>query len=326
MKQTIRIRPKHSKNIVLQGCYLHKTLKRMVYLTRGGDVVRDRDLLPTERVENIGFTQAKTEHVIEWDVDMNSPEGRSRSGKDTAIKLFFEEHPHIEIVGGVNKFMQQDFFTFENINDITERSVTEIKEKIRIANIIQSYDYATQKDVSFAFGGNPTDMTQAEVFVDLLHGDTGRAILNWSTFEKKWNPELNKDIPYVVIAKKAIAFGVIETRNNNYVLGQEIVGAGDNFDSVVGYLKVSPARFEYVKHEVQLRDMPKEVKKASLADAEGKGKISERLTELRKEAKELGLKGWQIDQEKSLEIKIANAKAAKGNGLLTVNNPEDKKE
>ena len=322
MKQTIRIRPKHSKNIVLQGSYLHKTLKRMVYLTRGGDVVRDRDLLPTERVENIGFTQAKTEHVIEWDVDTNSAEGRSRVGKDNAIKLFFEEHPHMEIVGGNNKFMQQDFFTFENINDITERNVTEIKEKLRIANIIQSYDYATQKDVSFAFGGNPTDMTQAEVFVDLLHGETGRALLNWDTFEKKWNPELNKDISYVVIAKKAIAFGIIETRNNNYVLGQEIVGAGDNFDSVVGYLKVSPSRFEFVKHEVQLKDMPKEVKKASLADAEGKGKISERLTELRKEAKDLGVKGWQIDSEKTLEAKIDNAKKVKAKGPLVIDDAE----
>ncbi len=318
MKQTIRIRPKHSKNIVLQGSYLHKSLKRMVYLTRGGDVIKDRDLLPTERVDNVGFNAQKTEHVIEWENKMDTLEARSRKGKEDAIKLFYEEHPHMEIVGGRNLFMQQDFFTFENINDITERNVTEIKEKVRIANVIQSYDFATQNDVSFAFGGNPTGMTQSEVFVDLLHPLTGRAIMQWERFEKIWNPNLNRDISYVVIAKKAIAFGIIETRNNNYMLGQEVVGAGDNFDSVVGYLKNSPGRFEYIKNEVQVKDMPKEIKKASLADPEGNGKISKELTELRQEAKNLGVKGWQIKKEEQLKIEIANAKTVKEKGTIVI--------
>lgn len=311
MKETIRIRPKHSTNITLQGVYAHKELKRNVYLTRGGDVIKDRELLVTEKVNSVSFTSANKEHVIEWDGDDSTPQGKSNKGKFQAVKWFYENHPHMEIVGGNNKFIQQDLFTLENINDITAGWVNEIKEKIRIGNLIQSYDLKTQRDVCFAFGGNPEGMSQNEIFVDLLHPERGRVIVNWSEFEKRWNPALNKDIEYIVIAKKAVAFGIIETRNNNYMIGQEIVGAGDNFDSVIGYLKNSAGRFDYVRHEVQLRDMPKEIKKSAMPD-DSDSKVSDKLIELREEAKNLGIKKWQIKREAQLEAEIANAKLVKG--------------
>lgn len=310
MKQVIRIRPKTSKNIVLPGCYRHRDLKRNVYLTSAGDVIKDRDLLVTERYDDVSFTKQKTEHVIEWDADDNSAEGRSYAGKMQNIKWFYENHPMIEVVGGNNKYLQQDLFILENVNDIQQANRDEIKEKIRICNLIQSYDYDTQKDLCYAFGGNPASMTQDELFIDLLDFETGRALINWDTFEQYWNPSLNRDIEYVVIAKKAIAFDIIQTRNNNYVIGQEVIGANSNFDSVIAYLKASPNRFDFVKNEVYRKDAPKIKKDSSGPNENGKGKISEALEAIRNEAKSLGIKGWQMKGEKQLNVEIANAKMA----------------
>lgn len=308
----------------LSGKYFDTKLKQNVTLISPYGVVVGRPLTSNETEWKAWFNETTKKFVLTWD-DANE------NDKDIAkFAAALKKHDSIVCEGNYNLNVGQ--FTLTDSRQAHLDKVSAIKARGQVFNIVNNMKASEMVDVSFFAGRSPVRKTAEEIFAELLDFQDGALMQNPAKFIADWRMH---DRSHIVYAKKAEILGIIVKDNQTLKLNGEIIGSST--DDVVAYLKANEPMYEYVKKEVAEKDtLPVGVNKdAIVSSIVGKEQVedvaifkgetpeskaqrkSERdaaeikhddlLIELKKEARELGVTGYQSPFIKieTLQKKIA---------------------
>lgn len=319
MKQTLIIKPIHSRNITLLGEYYDKANSRVLTLLTSGEVT-DAPLRADQRKFYHKFMPNRPELRYEFiwldDLKSETPLQSFKRKKEELMVEFYRNHPYINVDGLEPK--PQALFTLHIVEDIVKQDYEKLKRKGLVYNTVNDADIESLRNISFMFGGNPVDKTQEEIFLELVDFNNGRLMIGNrpEEFLEKWDGNKNPDMPYLINIKKAIAYKIIETKNNNYCIANQIIGS--SIEDVVAYMKGNPDTYEsFVRREIQKRELSlikqekNEIKdkasKAFMPKAPSE-KWAENIKEkeIRDKAKSLGIKSYHVKSLKTLQEEIAN--------------------
>lgn len=300
MSQQIVIKPidmPAGSSIGLSGEYKREN-GTMVRLTTYDKVIENKPLGPAEKLFRMYFSDSNPEYVLNYDEE--EPEDRK-------LILFWRQHPIIKCEGNPN--LRRAIFTLENRKDEEDSKVKILKSKGIVYNLVNNCSLEEMRDIAFLVGLNPIDKTSEEIFINLIDFETGNLMQDPSKF---LNTYKLPDTHYQVIAKKAIALGIIETRKDFYYIKHEMIGA--KFTDVLAYCKKNKKMYEeYIRKEVAKQDeLPLDYDKPV---KEMVGKFSKKLKyeedqfddedkKIRVRAKELKIGTWHMKSLSNLEKEI----------------------
>ena len=321
MKQTVIIKPIHSKVITLLGEYRDAKLQKSLTLTMNGEVT-DKPLEQHQKLLYRKFTPQSPDFRYNFDWKEDAPKGsidKMRQAKEEAILEFWKNHPDIHVMGEPEKGTLTRF-SLEIMEDAYARDYSILLKKGQVYNVVNGSDDQARRDICFMFGGNPIEKSEHELFVDLVDFNKGRLMIfdRPDEFLAKWSGK-NVDMEYQVNVKKAITYGIITTKDDNYYIGNEIIGA--KVDDVIFYMKANKDTYEkFIKMEIAKKEVGA-IKKAS---DDKKDKFSDKFETpppqnsfkdelqvhaLKEQAKALGIKNYHTKSGYTLTKEIQEAKA-----------------
>lgn len=324
MKQTIIIKPLNSTSITLFGDYRDADLGETLTIDINGDTYKG-ELPPTKKRFMHNFTTQNPELKLNWNwKDDKNKEGeveKHRRVKEEKILMFWKNHPYIKVEGMPDK-KYQALFSLEVVQDLQSRDYEILKTKGLVFNTVNGLDMASMRSISFMFAGNPTEMSEHELFIDLVDFKDGRLMIGDrpKEFLEKWDKEKNPDMEYIVNVKKAITYKIIETKNNAYFIGNQVIGA--DVDVVISYMKSNKDTYEkFVKQEVlkkesqmyqeEVKAMKKKTQETFMPEPTPDKWAQEKVVmEIRQKAKDMGIKGYHIKSVDTLNKDIAALEGA----------------
>lgn len=269
---------------------------------------------PNPEPMNLHFPKTNHVQIIKYEVDNK---GEPKTNSDKAIKAtiehFYQNHPSC-LVNGQSHMNSAG----EPVFDITDKQteiVTRLKEwdlKKKIAVFLsEKCDLDAVRDVMFFYGQNPKGKTHGDICMHLAEyelgilyakGDNNSRLAD--NFLDLWVTNASPDRIYIVHARKAIAFGIVEARqrdgNSNYfVMG---AFAGLSPEEVSDYFKREPKIYnEHIVRRINEKDEFSEevqlskIEKTSLYDNAAMGqletdKFREQVRTLMKDLTEKGIK------------------------------------
>jgi hypothetical protein len=259
MIQEVTLRPVQSEGKVtvnFRGEYFDRDKKNKIILIEPYGVVINRDLnKSTERIFNQWFDQNNSEVTIRWDDE------KDRSTND--FVTYLQKHPQVICEGFVNPNKQgtpQFEFVDKRKKDVAK--VRALKQKNVVFNMVNNMTIGDMMDVAFFVGFNPVGRSFEEVFVSLLDYSNGILMRDASGFLSTWS---SPDKAHTVIVNKAINLSIINQRAGKYYAGAGNEIVGDDFESVLAYMKVNDKVYDFVKRQVAERDtLPLDVNKEDI--------------------------------------------------------------
>jgi len=328
MKRKITIAPisrNKGTTQILPGKYTNTKLGSIINILTNGKVVM-RDCEGSEKTKNIIIHDQNPEFTFTWD------------DKEDAEKIVeakaWSKNPMVDCPDNYN--LQRAMFKMIDKTEKTSIDVKKLKYKGRIYNIINNMTVEEMRDIAFFMGLNPIHQSPEEIFISLVDFQDGKLMLDP---EKIINNITTPDMNYIVIGKKAILYDVIQKKQDQYFVNNELIGS--SFNDVLAYLKANKQQFEnYITKEVEkldvlpvdidyeepvkeiigmvkklkeepksLQDGIKEVEEESIKIAEKEEGSS--IEELRVIGKELKIKSWQIMGKEKLTEEIEKVKMKK---------------
>jgi len=307
----------------LDGKFQHDTLGLFNILKNGEVITRENNVKENEMTKKIWFDNQNRDYKITYDEnDLDAAE--------TEEAKAWSKHPMVEYPGNTN--CKKPMFVMRNKGEEEKTDAILIKKRGQIYNLINNSSAEEMRNIAFVVGVNPVNKTVEEIFIKLLDFEQGVLMEDPDKFLNTFH---TPDMQYIVIAKKAIIYGVITQEGNQFYLNNEIIGG--SFEDVVAYLKMNEKMYEnYVIPEVLKQDtlpantdytqsvndliglkktsspiagVPK--KEASeldkLKDKEKSGNPpseNDELNQLKEEAKKLGIKAYWLMSYKTLKDKV----------------------
>jgi len=259
MIQEVTLRPVQSEGKVtvnFRGEYFDRDKRNKIVLIEPYGVVINRELnKSTERIFSQWFDQNNKEITIRWDDE------KDRATND--FVTYLQKHPQVVCDGFVNPNKQgtpQFEFLDKRKKDIAR--VRLLKQKNVVFNMVNNMTIGDMMDVAFFVGYNPVGKSFEEVFVSLLDYSNGILMRDTSQFLSTWS---SPDKTHTVIVSKAINLNIINQRGGKYYAGAGNEIVGDDFESVLAYMKVNDKVYDYVKRQVSEKDiLPLDVNKEDL--------------------------------------------------------------
>lgn len=246
MEQTIVIKPsKHiSINTTLKAAYMHPEKLIPISLTMDKRIVFG-ELKDTDKVFIYKFGEYNRAYTNR--VSLDADKELKKKAEDE--KMFWSKHPHIKHIEGDNKYLRNDLFEMEVLEDTQNKQNKEDREWLEIQNTVNNLGEKNRYNLCFFFGGNPTKMSADAIWSDLI-GRDGRLMYkdNRTKFFEIMGGDKKQEVIDRTIIKKAIHFGIIITESNKYWTKQRDL-LGMNEDDIYLHYKDNPA-FEFIKQEV----------------------------------------------------------------------------
>lgn len=324
MKRTITIAPinrEKGTTVILHGKYYNEKIKETVNILTTGDVIfgecKDR-----QKTKNIPITDQNPEFIFTWD-DKTDVKGIMEAKA-------WSKSSEIDCPGNDN--LVRAMFKMVDKTEKVTIDVKLIKNKGRVYNIVNNMPTKEMRDIAFFVGLNPIHESPDEIFLKLIDFQDGELMKDPTKFlDNVTTPDMN----YIVIAKKAILYDVIQTKDKQYYINTELIGS--SFVDVLAYCKSNRQQFEgYIMKEVEKLDVlpididydkpvkeiigtvqnikqpapiEKSIEEAKAAsDAEAEKEKGSNMDELRAAGKKLGIKGYQLMKEETLISKIGEIK------------------
>ena len=305
--QTIVIKPtaewKKDFTTYLDGKFQHDKLGLFNILSNGKVVTREN--IDKEITKKIWFDNQNRSFSITFDETNNLK---------SAEVAAWAKHPQIEYPGNDN--CKKPMFIMRNQGEEEKIEAIIIKKRGQVYNLVNNSTAEEMRDIAFVVGYNPVNKTIEDIFVNLLDFEDG---LLMKDPDKFLNTFSTPDMQYIVMAKKALIYGVIIQEGNQFTLNNEIIGG--SFEDVVAYLKMNERMYEdFVKPEVLKQDIlsvntdyalsvnsliglkrkEKQKKKEEIEEVSD----NDKLTQLRKEAKKAKISHYWLMTEEKLEKAI----------------------
>lgn len=244
--RTITIEPisrEKGTTVILHGKYTNTKLKSIVNILTNGDVVM-RECEPGERTKNITISDQNPAFTFTWD---ENAKGADATGILEAKA--WSKNAAVDCPGNDN--LARAMFKMVDLTQKTTIDVKLLKRKGRVYNIINNMPVKEMRDIAFFVGLNPIHESPDEIFISLVDFDKGKLMEKPDEFI---NTVTTPDMNYIVIAKKAILYGVIQEKDNQYYINTELIGS--SFVDVLAYCKSNKQQFEgYIKKEVEKVDV-----------------------------------------------------------------------
>lgn len=234
MIQKLIIRPIREKGeTVLIGQYLHGHKNELWSVVGDGRKFVSGEPHEKDRVFRRNLTKDNP-YVFVWD-DTNSTEN--------LIADFWKNHNQIKPVAGENVLLRGvPQFTLEIASQVIGSQHEEITKKIEIANRVLVVDFEEKRNLMFALGRDPREMTHQEMNIVLIGKNLdGLAIEYRREFEQFFNAN-SRDQQILAYVNKAIKLGVIRYVDNVYKNGGNILGV--TIQEVFLYMKGDKETFE----------------------------------------------------------------------------------
>jgi hypothetical protein len=324
MKQTIVIKPIDSTSITLFGEYRDPDLGEVLILDMNGEVHKgDLPLTKKRFMHNFNKQNDELKYNFSWKDDPKS-EGKIeeiKRQKEEKILFYWKNHPYIKVEGNETK-KYKPLFSLEVVQDMQARDFEILKTKGLVFNTLNGVDMATMRSICFMFGGDPSNMSEHELFIDLVDFKEGRLMIGErpKEFLNKWDKESNPDMEYIVNVKKAITYKIIETKNNAYFIGNQVIGT--DVDVVISYMKSNTETYEkFVKEQVLKKEsqlyqeevaaQKKKTQENFMPSPTPDNWAQQKVTkEIRDKAKEMGIKGYHIKSVDKLNKEISDIEEA----------------
>lgn len=252
MKQTLIITPNpDNKSATFTAAY--KKDGKDVFITADPWGVHYGELPANKRPFRVQFGKYNSEYKINWDWD-NLKDAQTRKIQED-VKQLLKCHPHMEVEGFANPNLINPMFYLRVLEDVEKKTYSLNKLFLQVINLVDNMTFKAKKDLVFFFGGNPTEFTEEQVWLDLIGFASGRLLNenNANIFMKSITPGQQAENNMRVYIKKAIHYQIIVTKDNKYWSKQnDLLGVTEDF--VYQYYHGQPELYDFLKREVNKKE------------------------------------------------------------------------
>ena len=253
MRKKYRITPRRKNgNISIIGSYTDKRTDKEIFLISGGKkVVTALD----EKDKVFSYVFENGLH-LELSYDPND-------FKDQAVVDFWKNHPLIETEGYDNPNLVMTEFELEVKEEIIDYQYNLLIDEIKcVAEIIKMTEQQ-RRDLTFALGYDPREMTNKEVFISLIGIDLDGYAIDDMDLVMDYLSIKGIEKTATVYANKAIVYNIIRKEGSVYKIAGR--NAGTTIDAVISFLIADSDVFEnYIKPEVDKLDSNPDAKALSI--------------------------------------------------------------
>lgn len=281
-------------------------------------------------IKNGADKMAEGEQMATYYLDANNPQVKilfddEKDKLKKEVVATWMKHPNIQVTGGSNEHLKRAHFVLENLRTKKRDGALNIKRKGLVYNMVNNMLTSQMRDVAYAFNLNKTkELSPIELFINLVDFQNG-LLMQPQNIDKFIDSEPHK-MEVFVIAKKAIALGIVELRDGYYFnAGQQL---GPKFEDVFQFCQSDVTTYEtFIKPRVieadategddwkmPVKDMITSYYSETPVVKKFAGKEKDKkdpIKALREKAKELGVEGFQVKDEKQLKLEIADIENSK---------------
>jgi len=239
MRQTFRIVPRRQNgNISIVGSYKDKKSDKEVFLISGGKKVVNV-LDPADKIYSHVF-ESGMPLELSYDPD---------DFKDQMILDFWKNHPLIETDGYENQNLVMTEFELEIKDEIILHQYNYLIDSIKCVADVIAMSEQQRRDLTFALGYDPRDMSDKEVFLELIGTELDGYAIDDMDLVHNFLSIKGKEKIATVYANKAVVYGIVRQEGSVFKIAGR--NAGTSTDEVISFLLADNDVFEnYVKPEV----------------------------------------------------------------------------
>lgn len=243
MRQKFKIVPRRQNgNISVVGSYKDKRNDKEVFLIGGGKKV----------VNTLEEKDRVFSHVFENGMPLELTYDQD-DFKDQMIIDFWKNHPLVETDGYENNNLVMAEFELEIKDEIIAYQYNFLIEEIECVAQVIAMTEQQRRDLTFALGYDPREMSDKEVFVNLIGIDLDGYAIEDMDLVHDYLTIRGKEKIATVYANKAVVYGTIKKEGSVYKIAGR--NAGTDIDEVISFLLADNDVFEnYVKPEVDKVD------------------------------------------------------------------------
>lgn len=242
MKRTITIAPisrEKGTTVILHGKYRNTKANTIVNILTNGNVI-SKECGEGEKTKNIPITDQNPEFTFTWE--------DSKDSRGILEAHAWSKSSEIECPGNDN--LVRAMFKMVDKTEKVSTDVKLLKQKGRVYNIINNFSTKEMRDIAFFVGLNPINESPEEIFLKLIDFEKGKLMEDPTQF---LNTLTTPDMDYIVVAKKAILYNIIETKEKQYYINTELIGG--SFNDVLAYCKSNKQQFDFIMEEVSKVDV-----------------------------------------------------------------------
>lgn len=244
----------------IRGEYRSKQKNKSVYLTTDFQI-KEGKLEQGEYMWRKDLTKKEPEFRFMWDKNDESHQG-------SILRKFLLSHMLVFTEGWQNPNLTQKMFELIDMQTVNEEKYVRVLMINDAINLFKKLDWRQQRDACYAFGGNPSQLTKRELFLDMLDPDTGRLMFYDKTgeviidkaadfIEKFGNKDKREQAETEAYCRKAISLDIIRESvtetGSIYTLDGETIAS--NILGVFSYMRNFPEKYlNQIKKPVDLRD------------------------------------------------------------------------
>jgi len=243
MRKKYRIVPRRKNgNISIIGSYKDKRTDKELFLISGGKKV----------VSTIDEKDKIYSYVFENGMHLELSYDPS-DFKDQSVIDFWKNHPLIETEGYENPNLVMTEFELEIKDEIIDYQYNLLIDEIKcVAEIIKMTEQQ-RRDLTFALGYDPREMSNKEVFINLIGIDLDGYAIDDMSLVMDYLSIKGVEKNATIYANKAIVYNIIRKEGSVYKIAGR--NAGTTVDSVISFLIADSDVFEnYIKPEVDKLD------------------------------------------------------------------------
>ena len=170
-----------------------------------------------------------------------------------AVIDFWKKHPLVQTDGFLNRNFISEQFKFVIKEEQVLNDYNALLSKLEIVSIVSSMSMVERFNLCFALGGDPRNMSEKEVYINLIGMTLGGIAIARKEDVKNFITVRQVEREASIYANKAVSYGIVKKEGSVYKIGGR--NAGMNIDSVVSLILSDGDLFEnYIKPEVDKYD------------------------------------------------------------------------
>ncbi len=232
------------------------------------DKKTDKELFLLHTGKKVVSSLEENDRVFQYSFESGYPLTLSfddQEFSEKAVIEFWKNHPLVKTEGHTNPNLVSEQFVFEIKDEKVAVDFEAITDKLKCVAIVSAMNNKERRDLVFALGSDPREMSEKEVYIHLI-GLTlnGIAIARRDmvfTFKKVRGEERIATI----YANKAVQLGIVKQEGVVYKIGGKNLGT--SIDSVISTSLADEELFEnYIKPEVDRLEKDELAKMETVGD------------------------------------------------------------
>lgn len=170
-----------------------------------------------------------------------------------AVIDFWKKHPLVQTDGFLNRNFISEQFKFVIKEEQVLNDYNALLSKLEIVSIVSSMSMVERFNLCFALGGDPRNMSEKEVYINLIGMTLGGIAIARKEDVKNFITVRQVEREASIYANKAVSYGIVVKEGSVYKVGGRNLGT--TIDSVCAMILADTDLFEnYIKPEVDKKE------------------------------------------------------------------------